>query len=97
MPDDGGSVRLSGCLVCADAGEAAAVRRHLAEHVRLSRAEPGCLAFDVAETGDPLVWRVEEAFRDRAAFDAHQARTRASLWWAATRGIARDFRITGAG
>ena len=31
--------------------------------------------------------------RDRAAFDAHQARTRDSAWFAAMRSILRDFRV----
>ena len=89
------TVRLSGELRCASRQEVDLVRRHLPEHVRLTRAEPGCLAFDVSPTDDPFVWRVEEAFADRAAFEAHQRRTRASAWWAATAAIARDFTVTG--
>ena len=88
------ALRLSGRLVCADADEAAAIRRHLAAHVRLSRAEPGCLSFEVWQTADPLIWRVEERFASAAAFEAHQRRTRASAWWAATAGIARDYAVT---
>ena len=49
--------------------------------------------FLVEPTDDPLVFDVHETFRDRAAFDAHQTRTRASDWFAATRGILRDFRV----
>ena len=64
--------------------------RRLPEHVRLTRAEPGCLSFEVTPTDDPLAWRVEERFTDRAAFDAHQRRTRASAWGAATAAIRRD-------
>ncbi len=86
-------VRLRGQLICMTAEELAAVRQHLAEHVRLTRAEPGCLTFDVAATDDPMVFEVMEAFRDRSSFDAHQARTRASVWFEATRGILRDFRM----
>jgi len=36
---------------------------------------------------------VAESFANRAAFDAHQTRTRASAWFAATRHIPRDFRV----
>lgn len=86
-------MRLRGYLVCATDAEAQAIRAHVAEHIRLSRAEPGCLTFDILETDDPLVWEVMEAFRTRADFDAHQARTRDSHWFAATRGILRDFRV----
>ncbi len=95
--DRTGVVRLSGRLLCASAEEADVVRRHLPEHVRLTRAEPGCLSFEVTPTDDPLTWRVEERFTDRAAFDAHQRRTRASAWGAATAAIRRDYEVTTAG
>ena len=75
-----GAVELTGRLVCGDLDEAAAVRRHLPEHVALTRAEPGCLRFEVEPTEDPLVWTVSELFVDRAAFEAHQARIRSSPW-----------------
>jgi quinol monooxygenase YgiN len=86
-------IRLRGQLRCMTDAEAAAVRAHVHDHIRLTRAEPACLSFDITETDDPLVFEVMEAFRDRAGFDAHQARTRESPWFTATRGILRDFRI----
>jgi quinol monooxygenase YgiN len=86
-------IRLRGQLICMTEAEAQAVRAHLAEHISLTRAEAGCLSFDVAPTDDPMVWEVMEAFRNRASFDAHQTRTRSSPWFAATRGILRDFRM----
>lgn len=86
-----GAVELTGRLVCGDLDEAAAVRRHLPEHVALTRAEPGCLRFEVEPTEDPLVWTVSELFVDRAAFDTHQARVRSSPWSEATSGVARDY------
>lgn len=86
-------VRLRGQLICMTEDEVQAVRRHLAAHTALTRAEAGCLTFDVSETDDPMIFEVMEAFRDRASFDAHQARTRDSEWFAATRGILRDFRL----
>lgn len=84
-------IRLRGQLRCLTEAEADVVRAHLAEHIRLTRAEPGCLTFYITETDDPLTFEVMESFRDRAAFDAHQLRTRDSAWFAATRGILRDF------
>ena len=48
-------------------------------------------------TEDPLIWQVDEAFADRAAFDAHQARAAATDWAAQTAGITRDYVITDAG
>ncbi len=92
-----GVVHLTGRLVCADAAEAAVVAAHLPEHARLTRAEPGCLSFEVTPTADPLVWRVEERFAGREAFEMHQARTHASDWFRATRGVKRDYRIDGWG
>lgn len=86
-------VRLRGQLICISEAEVQALRQHLPEHIRLSRAEPGCLLFDVSETDDPMVWEVMEAFRTREDFDAHQARTRDSAWFAATRHILRDFKM----
>ncbi|MBP7003349.1 putative quinol monooxygenase [Amaricoccus sp.] len=85
------TVRLTGSLAI-PAGRRDAVLPLLAEHVRLTRAEPGCLAFEVAETPPGSgVLTVAEAFRDRAAFDAHQRRTRASAWGAATRDLPREY------
>ncbi len=72
----------------------AAVRAALPEHIRLTRAEPGCLRFEVAP--DPAVagrFRVDELFASRADFDAHQARAAASRWAGVTNGIARCYRI----
>jgi len=88
-------VHLTGWLRCRDAAEAERVARHLPEHLRLTREEPGCREFVVEQTEDPLVWRVSETFADAAAFDAHQARTRGSDWFRATIGIQRDFQRTG--
>jgi quinol monooxygenase YgiN len=87
-------IHLSGRLICKDAAEAAVVNRELPEHIRLTRAEPGCVTFKVTVTDDPLCWQVAETFCDRAAFEAHQARTRASAWFAATSVITREFTQT---
>jgi quinol monooxygenase YgiN len=86
-------IRLRGQLVCMSDAEAQAVRSHRAEHISLTRAEPGCLSFDIDDTDDPMVFEVMESFTDRPAFDAHQARTRESRWFNATKGILRNFRL----
>ncbi|WHZ35820.1 putative quinol monooxygenase [Sagittula sp. MA-2] len=85
-------IELTGRLVCADAAEAERVRQALPEHVALTRAEPGCLSFEVEPCG-PLVWRVAERFTDSAAFEAHQKRMRESDWGRTTAGIKRDYEI----
>ncbi|NJM84430.1 MAG: antibiotic biosynthesis monooxygenase [Tabrizicola sp.] len=86
-------IRVTGQLICRTMAEAEMVRTYLPDHIRLSRAEPGCLTFDVVPTDDPLIWRLSETFQDGAAFEAHQQRTRASLWFDRTRDLARDFHI----
>ena len=87
-------VRVTGRLGCANDAQAARVRALLPEHIRLSRAEAGCLTFDVVPTTDPLVWELNETFTDRAAYAAHQARTRASEWGIETIGLSRRFEVT---
>jgi quinol monooxygenase YgiN len=84
-------IRVRGQLRCMTEADAAAVACHVGDHVRLSRAEPGCITFDISPTDDPMVWELMEAFRTRADFGAHQTRTRASPWFEATRGAIRDF------
>lgn len=86
-------VRLSGQLVCRNEDEAAVVLRYLPRHMALTRAEPGCLSFEVRRTDDRLVWRVEERFVDEAAFDAHQVRAAASVWGRVTSEIERRYVI----
>ena len=94
--DDGqGPLRLRGVLRCASMAEVEIARQHLPEHTRLTRAEPGCLSFNVSQTDDPLVFRVEETFADKAAFQFHVQRSQASAWWQATSGIAREFEVVG--
>ncbi|WGV17029.1 putative quinol monooxygenase [Fuscovulum ytuae] len=70
-----------------------AVLAHRATHIAATRAEAGCLSFTIDDTDDPMIFDVMESFRDRTAFDAHQARTRSSPWFDATRSILRDFRV----
>ena len=72
----------------------AAVAGALPDHIALTRAEPGCLAFDVTPSPDhPDRFLVSEIFVDRAAFDAHQARGTASAWAEVTAGLPRHYTI----
>ncbi len=81
---------LNGTLTATTAQDAAAVVAHLDAHVALTRAEPGCVSFEVTVV-DALVWRLSETFVDRAAFEAHKTRAAGSPWAAATVGLVRDF------
>jgi quinol monooxygenase YgiN len=89
-----GATRLSGKLICASQQEAVRVATHLPEHIRLTRLEPGCLSFEVAQIDDSMTWRVEELFSDRPAFEAHQDRAKSSTWGAATQAIRREYQIS---
>ena len=68
------------------------VQAALPTHIALSRAEPGCLSFDVNPCPDVSGrFLVAETFVDQQAFDGHQARTKASDWAKVTDGIAREY------
>lgn len=85
-------IHLQGRLICATPEERRVVLAQLPLHIRLTLREPGCLFFDIAQDPfDPMVWQVNEGFANRAAFEAHQARTQASEWSRASQGIARDY------
>lgn len=88
-------IALNGFLICRSLEEADRVSELLPEHIRLTRAEPGCLRFEVFRSqADPVRFAVSEQFRDREAFEAHQARAAGTIWARATKGIPRDYRIT---
>ena len=88
-----GVIHLTGTLICATPEDARLVERLLPEHIRRSRASAGCLSFSVLPREDGLTWAVDETFADRAAFQAHQARTVASDWGRATAHIPRSYQI----
>lgn len=84
-------VALQGRLICADMGQMMAALSLLPDHLRLSRAEPGCLRFEMWQDEDPMIWHLSELFTSPGAFAAHQARTRASEWGQGSAGMGRDF------
>jgi quinol monooxygenase YgiN len=67
------------------------VRAALPEHIRLTRAEPGCRSFTVTEREGGR-FDVAEEFADRAAFEAHQARAAGTLWAQVSKSAARDYK-----
>jgi len=86
---------LTGFLICRCLEEADRVSELLADHIRLTRAEPGCLSFEVFRShSDPVRFAVREIFRDRAAFEAHQNRAKDTIWARATQAIPREYQIT---
>lgn len=74
------------------------VRAALPTHIALTKAEEGCLSFDVVEDHiTPGRFTVSEVFVNQQAFDAHQQRTKASEWFLITQGIPRSYNIETAG
>lgn len=73
-----------------------AIRTALPEHIRLTRAEPGCLSFEVIED-DTILGRfnVHETFKDAESFRAHQARATQTEWACISEGIPRTYEISG--
>ncbi|HGG05717.1 MAG TPA: antibiotic biosynthesis monooxygenase [Aliiroseovarius sp.] len=66
----------------------------LPEHIRLTRAETGCISFDVTPSPDVAGrFDVSEVFADRSSFDAHQKRAGATNWAKVTKDIPRQYQI----
>ncbi|KIC42880.1 antibiotic biosynthesis monooxygenase [Ruegeria sp. ANG-R] len=92
--DENAKVCLQGHIMV-PAAQLDQVRQALPEHIALTRAEPGCLGFEVVEDNNhPGRFNVSEVFESKAAFDAHQERTRASNWFRITQGLKRHYSIT---
>lgn len=89
------TIRLTGQLICENANEVAVVMEFLATHIALTRAEPGCISFEVEQSPNPLIWAVAELFQDAESFAIHQARVKVSEWGRATAGIERNYTVIG--
>lgn len=72
-----------------------AVREALPDHIKLTRAEKGCVSFEVSEESSRAGrFLVSEVFENQDAFDAHQKRTLNSDWYKITQGIPRNYSIS---
>ncbi|MBP2372632.1 putative quinol monooxygenase [Paeniglutamicibacter psychrophenolicus] len=89
------SINLTGQLICQNDEEIAVVTEFLPRHIELTRAEPGCISFEVNQTDNPQVWDVAECFQNADSFALHQTRVNASEWRRATAGIKRSYSVTG--
>lgn len=73
-----------------------AVQRELPIHCELSKKEEGCLVFDVAfDTDNPNRINIHEEFKDKEAFDFHNARMVSSDWKKAARNAEPHIEISG--
>ena len=60
-------------LTARDAADVPRIRGHLVDAMRKSRAEPGCLRFDVYHsTAEPRRFTLVEHWADQKALDAHR-------------------------
>ena len=76
--------------------ELAIVTAALPQHLELTRAESGCLKFEVTpHVSDPTRFDVSEIFVDPAAFRHHQKRVTSSAWGQYTKNVKRNYEITG--
>ncbi|MDN3935602.1 antibiotic biosynthesis monooxygenase [Arthrobacter sp. YD4] len=89
------NVFLTGHLVCSDQEQVGVVAQHLPLHIKLTRAEPGCISFEVNPTQDPLIWQVNEQFQDSNSFRAHQRRVAESEWGRVSAHVDRHYEIDG--
>ncbi len=70
------------------------IKNNLDDHIRATLNEDGCLEFTVEQDScDECVFNVFETFTDRAAFDAHQKRVKASEWGAITKNVERFYEV----
>ncbi|KFZ38757.1 antibiotic biosynthesis monooxygenase [Shewanella mangrovi] len=70
------------------------IKQALQIHTDLTRAEAGCLRFDVTQnTQQPLRFDVYEEFADKASFDRHQQRVKTSVWGQVTVNVTRHYQI----
>lgn len=67
----------------------------VAEHIALTRAEPGCIEFNIKpDAPGSCTFLISERFISRAAFESHTVRTRSSEWWGKTQHIPREIDIS---
>ena len=72
----------------------AAVRECLPEHITRTRAEAGCLTFNVVEHVEKEGrFEVYEAFINQTAFEHHQSRARESKWGVVAKNIKRHYTV----
>lgn len=71
-----------------------AVLAELPNHIALTHQEAGCNAFTVVrDSNNPQHFDVYEEFTDKAAFEKHQARVKASHWGEITKNVERFYTV----
>lgn len=89
-----GKVTISGFLQVPEA-ELETVAAALPIHRDLSRAEAGCLVFEVnQDEADSCRFNLYEQYISQEAFDFHKSRSASSDWAAISRNVERVLEIT---
>lgn len=87
-------VILKGHIIVADV-DLEAVKSALPQHIQLTKAEQGCLVFNVTlDKYNPNKFHVYEEFTNQAAFDNHQLRVKQSGWGNVTTQVKRHYFIS---
>ncbi|NVK55304.1 MAG: antibiotic biosynthesis monooxygenase [Alteromonadaceae bacterium] len=70
------------------------VKSELVNHKRLTLEEAGCITFSVVQNSESsLRFDVYEEFADKASFEEHQKRVKASYWGKVTVNVERHYEI----
>ena len=87
-------VVLKGYIIVADK-DLSTVKQELENHKKLTRAEKGCLVFEVNQNKDnPNRFDVYEEFTNKQAFETHQARVKSSDWGRVSANAERHYEIS---
>ena len=88
-------VTLSGYIIV-PISELDTVKEALTEHIKLTKAELGCMVFEVTEhSTERGRFDVYEEFESSKAFELHQKRVRGSYWGEITQNLKREYTIDG--
>ncbi|WP_421848019.1 putative quinol monooxygenase [Marinomonas sp.] len=72
-----------------------AVLTELPNHIALTHQEEGCITFTMTrDSTNPQRFDVYEEFTDKAAFEKHQTRVKASHWGKVTKNVERFYTVT---
>lgn len=70
------------------------IEAELPKHIELTLQEKGCIAFQVSQdTDNKNRFDVYEEFTDKKAFEAHQARAKASSWGQVSQNLERHYHV----
>ena len=81
--------------IMVSAADLSRLENELPNHLRLTRAEAGCLIFDVTKDVDIAgKFHVDEEFVDQQSFALHRQRVEKSHWGKVSAGAERFYEIT---